>query len=58
MSGMKRYRGMVVFRYYQEVEVEADNEEDALLLMQEKFDLSKAEGVGDVEGWDEVEEMK
>jgi hypothetical protein len=53
---MTKYRGTVVFRYYQEVEVEADNEEDALLLMQEKFDLSKAEGVGDVEEWEEVKD--
>lgn len=46
---MTRYRGVVTFTYYQEVEVEADNDEDALLLMQEKFDLSKAEGVGSVD---------
>jgi hypothetical protein len=41
---LKRYRGVVVFRYYQEIEVEAESQEDAGLIMCEKFDLSKADG--------------
>jgi len=52
---MKRYRGVVVFRYYQTIEVEAEDDEQAELLMFEKFDLSKADGESEV---NDLEEMK
>lgn len=41
---MKSYRGVVVFKYYQTIEVEAESREDAERIMCEKFDLGKAEG--------------
>ena len=52
---MKRYRGVVVFRYYQTIEVEAEDDEQAERLMFEKFDLSKADGESDVL---DLEELK
>jgi hypothetical protein len=41
---MKRYRGVVVFKYYQEIEVEAESQADAERIMCEEFRLDKAEG--------------
>jgi hypothetical protein len=41
---MAIYRGAVVYRYYQEVEVEADTPEDAVRIMCDEFSLDKAEG--------------
>jgi hypothetical protein len=45
---MKRYRGVVVFRYYQEIEVEAENEDQASGLMYAEFNLGKADGESEV----------
>jgi hypothetical protein len=52
---MKKYRGVVVFRYYQTIEVEAEDDEQAERLMFEKFDLGKADGESEV---NDLEEMK
>jgi len=52
---VKRYRGVVVFRYYQEVEVEAENEEQAARLMFDQYDDSRADCESDVL---DVEEIK
>jgi len=41
---MARYKGVVVFRYYQTIEVEAATPEDAERIMCEEFKLDKAEG--------------
>lgn len=58
---MKTYRGVVVFRYYQEVTVEVEDDEDndqteaiARALMCEVFDLSKADGECEVFDLEEV----
>ena len=45
---MKRYRGVVVFRYYQTIEVEAENQEQAVRLMFDQYDDSRADGESDV----------
>jgi phosphoribosylanthranilate isomerase len=52
---VKRYRGVVVFRYYQTIEVEAENEEQAARLMFDQYDDSRADGESDVL---DVEEIK
>jgi hypothetical protein len=44
----KRYRGMVLFRYYQEIEVEAESEDEAERIMFDEFRLDKADGEGEV----------
>ena len=51
---MKTYRGVVVFRYYQEQTVEAYSEDDAKRIMCEEFDLSKADGECEVFDLEEV----
>ena len=51
---MKTYRGVVVFRYYQEVTVEAENEDEAQQLIFGEFDLGKAEGESEVLDLEEV----
>ena len=45
---VKRYRGVVVFRYYQTIEVEAENQEQAVRLMFDQYDDSRADGESDV----------
>lgn len=52
---MKRYRGVVVFRYYQQIELEAESEDEAKASMCDLFDLSKADGESEVL---DVEEIK
>jgi len=51
---MKRYRGVVVFRYYQTIEVEAESEDEAEQAMYGKFDLSKADGESDLLDLEEI----
>jgi hypothetical protein len=51
---MKRYRGVVVFRYYQEIEVEAETQDDAERIMCEEFRLDKADGESEVYDMEEV----
>ena len=53
---MKTYKGVVVFRYYQEMTVEADDEEQAERLMFEAFDLHRADGECEVYDFEEVTE--
>jgi hypothetical protein len=45
---MKRYRGVVVFRYYQTIEVEAEDEDEAVTLLFDNFLLDKADGESEV----------
>ena len=45
---LKRYRGVVVFRYYQTIEVEAENQEQAVRLMFDQYDDSRADCESDV----------
>jgi len=51
---MKRYRGVVVFRYYQTIEVEAESEDEAEQAMYDEFDLSKADGESDLCDLEEI----
>jgi hypothetical protein len=51
---MKTYRGVVVFRYYQEVTVEAEDEANARWLMFEEFNRHKADGESDIQDFEEV----
>jgi len=56
---MKRYRGVVVFRYYQEMEVEVEDDEgedEAKATMCDMFDLSKADGESEVLDVEEIKE--
>jgi hypothetical protein len=55
-ENMKRYRGVVVFRYYQTIEVEAENEEQAMRLMYDQYDDSRAHGESDVLDVEEIKE--
>jgi hypothetical protein len=53
---MKRYRGVLVFRYYQQVEVEAESQEEAESAMFAELNLSKAEGESEVLDIEEIKE--
>lgn len=56
---MKRYKGVLVFRYYQQVEVEAESQEEAESAMVAEFNLSKAEGESELLDVElDVEEIK
>jgi hypothetical protein len=51
---MKKYRGVVVFRYYQEITVEAYDADQAQALMYEIFNLGKADGESEVLDFEEL----
>jgi hypothetical protein len=51
---MKRYRGVVVFTYYKEVEVEAEDEDQASNLMYDAFERSNAYGESEIHDLREV----
>jgi hypothetical protein len=51
---MKTYRGTIVFRYYQELTVEAETPDDAERIMAVLFDQSKADGDCDIYDLEEV----
>ena len=51
---MKTYTGVVVFKYYQEITVEAEDEEQAERLMFDTFNQHKAEGECDIYDLEEV----
>ena len=51
---MKTYRGMVVFRYYKEVTVEAENEDEARSLMYDAFERGNADGESEIQDFEEV----
>ena len=53
---MARFKGVVLFRYYQEIEVEAATPEDAERIMCDEFSLDKAEGDCDVYDLTEVKD--
>lgn len=53
-NSMKRYRGVVAFRYYQTIEVEAESEDEAEQAMYGEFDLSKADGESDLLDLEEI----
>ena len=45
---MTRYKGTIVFRYYQDLEVEAESEEEAKHNMVMAYDKDKADGEWEV----------
>jgi hypothetical protein len=51
---MKTYRGVVVFRYYQEVEVEAESQDEAKQAMCEAFNMSRADSESEVFDIEEI----
>ena len=51
---MRTYRGVVVFRYYQEIEVKADDADQAQALMYEIFNLGKADGESEILDFEEL----
>jgi hypothetical protein len=51
---MKKYKGVVVFRYYQAIEVEAESKEDAERIMCDEFRLDKSDGDCEVYDLEEV----
>lgn len=53
---MRRYSGVVVFRYYQTIEVEAASQEDAEHAMFAAFNLAKADSESEVYDVEEVKE--
>lgn len=53
---MPKYKGWIVTKFYQKVEVEADNAEDAQIWMCEQSDIHKATDI-DVDVYD-MEEVK
>ena len=55
---MKRYKGVLVFRYYQQIEVEAESQEEAEGAMVAELDLSKAEGESELLDVEEIEAKK
>ena len=52
---MKTYRGVVVFRYYQERIVEAENEDEAQEIMYSEFHTRKADGECEILDFEEIE---
>jgi hypothetical protein len=53
---MKRYRGVVVFRYYKAVEVEAEDEDQANELMYAAFERGNADGESEILDFEEIKE--
>jgi len=51
---MKRYRGTVVFRYYQTIEVEAESQDEAEQAMYGEFNLGKADGESELCDLEEI----
>jgi hypothetical protein len=58
---MKRYKGVVVFRYYQEVTVEVEDDEDddqtqaiAQALMYDAFEQNNADGESEILDFEEI----
>jgi len=55
-ENMKRYRGVVVFRYYKAVEVEAEDEDQASELMYAAFERGNADGESEILDFEEIKE--
>jgi len=53
-ENMKRYRGVVVFRYYKAVEVEAEDEDQANELMYAAFERGNADGESEILDFEEI----
>jgi hypothetical protein len=53
---MKRYQGVVVFRYYKAVEVEAEDEDQASELMYAAFERGNADGESEILDFEEIKE--
>ena len=51
---MKRYRGVVVFTYYQERTVEAENEDQAREIMYNEFHMRKSDGESEIQDFEEI----
>ena len=51
---MKRYRGVVVFRYYQERTVEAENEDQAREIMYNEFHMRSSDGESEIQDFEEI----
>jgi len=51
---MKTYRGMVVFSYYQEIEVEAESRDEAEMKMFDAFQLHNADSESNVSDMVEI----
>lgn len=51
---MKRYRGVVVFTYYQERTVEAENEDQAREIMYNEFHMRKSDGDSEIQNFEEI----
>jgi ribosomal protein L20A (L18A) len=51
---MKKFKGVVVFRYYQERIVEAENEDEAQEIMYSEFHTRKADGECEILDFEEV----
>jgi hypothetical protein len=51
---MKRYKGMVVFRYYQFMDVEAESVEEAEQAMYSEFNMNRANGESEIHDLQEV----
>jgi hypothetical protein len=51
---MKQYRGVVVFRYYQERTVEAENEDQAREIMYNEFHMRSSDGESEILDFEEI----
>jgi hypothetical protein len=51
---MKRYRGVVVFRYYQERTVEAENADQAQEIMYNEFHMRSSDGESEIQDFEEI----
>jgi hypothetical protein len=51
---MKRYKGVVIFTYYKEVEVEAEDKDQAHNLMYDAFERSNAYGESEIKDFREI----
>jgi len=57
-ENMKRYRGVVVFTYYKEIEVEAEDEDQASNLMYDAFERSNAYGESEIQDFEEINQKE
>jgi hypothetical protein len=53
-ENMKRYRGVVVFRYYQERTVEAENADQAQEIMYNEFHMRSSDGESEILDFEEI----
>jgi hypothetical protein len=51
---MKTFRGTVVFRYYQERTVEAENEDQAREIMYNEFHMRSSDGESEIQDFEEI----